>query len=209
MIRCRLQAKKCKFRDSREVGERLLEQLIVGVRHKKVQEQLLAKPDSYTLDAAMDLARTHEAMISDIEQLHNDKLTVDYVSRQNNDRRSTHPCAYCGGSHPPKPMNRCPAYGSQCDACGKPNHWKKVCRATGQQEPARFRRSSRPRLLQQRPRSQSRHRGPTAERRPTYRQRDSSHTRVYAVEQSPSLAESFDALTFDIVNVEYHPGRQA
>ena len=38
MIRCRLQAKKCKFRDSREVGERLLEQLIVGVRHKKVQE---------------------------------------------------------------------------------------------------------------------------------------------------------------------------
>ena len=201
MIRCRLQAKKCKFRDSREVGERLLEQLIVGVRHKKVQEQLLAKPDSYTLDAAMDLARTHEAMISDIEQLHNDKLTVDYVSRQNNDRRSTHPCAYCGGSHPPKPKNRCPAYGSQCDACGKPNHWKKVCRATGQQEPARFRRSSRPRLLQQRPRSQSRHRGPTAERRPTYRQRDSSHTRVYAVEQSPSLAESFDALTFDIVNV--------
>ena len=201
MIRCRLQAEKCKFRDFREVGERLLEQLIVGIRHNKVQEQLLAKSDTFTLDAAMDIARTHEAMISDIEQLHSDKVTVDHVSRQNSDRRSTRPCAYCGGSHPPKPKSQCPAYGSQCDSCGKANHWKNVCRATGQQDTARFRSVGRSCPFQQRPRSQSRHRVPIAERRPTHRHRDNSHTRVHAVEQSPTLAESFDALTFDIVNV--------
>ena len=70
-----------------------------------------------------------------------------------------------------------------------------------QQDNARFRSVGRSRPFQQRPRSQSRQRVPIAERRPTHRHRDNSHTRVHAVEQSPTLAESFDALTFDIVNV--------
>ena len=149
---------------SRLPGSRRTTAGATDCRHKKVQEQLLAKSDTFTPDAAMDIARTHGAMISDIEQLHSDKVTVDHVSRQNSDRRSTHPCAYCGGSHPTKPKSRCPAYGSQCDTCGKANHWKNVCRATGQQDTARFRPVGRSRPLQQRPRSQSRHCVPIAER---------------------------------------------
>ena len=88
---------------------------------QKVQEQLIAKPESYTLDSAMDLARTDEAMITDIEQLPNENMAVDYITQGKGDRWARQ-CNYCGGSHPPKPKTRCPAYGSQCDSCGKPNH---------------------------------------------------------------------------------------
>ena len=36
MTRCKTQAHKCKFRDATETEERLIEQLVVGVRHGKV-----------------------------------------------------------------------------------------------------------------------------------------------------------------------------
>ena len=35
MTRCKTQARKCKFRDTTETEERLIEQLVVGVRHGK------------------------------------------------------------------------------------------------------------------------------------------------------------------------------
>ena len=40
MMRCKLQAKKCNFRDVIETDERLVEQLIIGIRHSKMQEKL-------------------------------------------------------------------------------------------------------------------------------------------------------------------------
>ena len=36
MTRCKMQARKCKFRDATETEERLIEQLVVSVRHGKV-----------------------------------------------------------------------------------------------------------------------------------------------------------------------------
>ena len=69
MTRCRNQATKCKFRDDTDVGERLIEQLIIGTKHKKVQERLLSKGESLTLDEAMDICRTYEAMLTQMGQL--------------------------------------------------------------------------------------------------------------------------------------------
>ena len=57
MTRCRNQATKCKFRDEIETNDRLIEQLIKGTKHKKVQEKLLENPD-LSLDKAMDIGRT-------------------------------------------------------------------------------------------------------------------------------------------------------
>ena len=69
MIRCRNPATKCKFRDVTEVHERLIEQLIIRSRHKKVQKLLLFKGDSPTLDEAMDLlCRTQEATLTQMGQ---------------------------------------------------------------------------------------------------------------------------------------------
>ena len=49
MTRCKTQARKCKFRDDTETEERLIEQLVVGVRHGKVQEKLSCRDDTLTL----------------------------------------------------------------------------------------------------------------------------------------------------------------
>ena len=68
MTRCQNQATKCKFRDGTDVGERLIEQLIIGTKHKKVQERLLSKGESLMLDEAMDVFRTYEAMFTQIEK---------------------------------------------------------------------------------------------------------------------------------------------
>ena len=48
---------KCRFRDALEAEERLIEQLIIGIRHAKIQEKLLSHDDILTLDAAMDITR--------------------------------------------------------------------------------------------------------------------------------------------------------
>ena len=38
-------------------------------------------------------------------------------------------CKYCGGNHQ---RRQCPAYGKDCKACGKKNHFAKKCRSRGQ-----------------------------------------------------------------------------
>ena len=48
MTRCKTQARKCQFRDAVETEERLIEQLILGVKHPKIQEKLLGRDDTLT-----------------------------------------------------------------------------------------------------------------------------------------------------------------
>ena len=61
---------KCKFADAGEVNTCLLEQLIVGSRHKTVQEKLLEKGDQLSsLDEGLEVARTHEATATQMAQL--------------------------------------------------------------------------------------------------------------------------------------------
>ena len=48
-----------------------MEQLIIGTKHKKVQERLLSKGESLTLDDAMDVCRIYEAMLTQMDQLDN------------------------------------------------------------------------------------------------------------------------------------------
>lgn len=114
MIRCKLQAKKCKFRDGREISERLLEQLIIGAIHKTVQETLLGKDEKLTLDDVMDIARTRN-----MKQLAGESSSSINTVRKTN--RHSHPdkCSYCGGNHPAKPRKGCPAY-----VCSMYRVWK-------------------------------------------------------------------------------------
>ena len=53
-----------------------------------------------------------------------DAATVDAI-------RSKRTCRNCGGTHPFRPRDCCPAYNSTCHKCGKKNHWQNVCRSTG------------------------------------------------------------------------------
>ena len=49
--------------------ERLIEQLIIRTRERKVQEDLLKKDEKLKLDKAIDIARTREATINDMKSL--------------------------------------------------------------------------------------------------------------------------------------------
>ena len=66
---CGNQTTKCKFRDLTEADERLIEQLIDGTKHKKIQERLLEKGEDLAFDKAIDIARTYKATQSQLDQL--------------------------------------------------------------------------------------------------------------------------------------------
>jgi len=68
MARCKIQAQKCRFSEV-ELEERLIKQLTIGIRERKVQEVLLRKDDKLKLDKAMDIARTRETTINDMKSL--------------------------------------------------------------------------------------------------------------------------------------------
>ena len=84
ITRCKLQAKKCKF-SATEMDDRLIEQLIIGTKYMKVQGRLLGKDEKLKLDAALDVASTHEATESHINMMKavsNHKMNVDAVRRK-------------------------------------------------------------------------------------------------------------------------------
>jgi len=91
MARCKLQAQKCQFTEA-EMEERLIEQLIIGTRERKVQENVLGKDEKLKLDKAMDIARTREATVNDMKSLElqgasagTDEANIDAV------RQDSHP----------------------------------------------------------------------------------------------------------------------
>ena len=142
IARCRLQAQSCSFADEADLCTRLVEQLIVGTRHRSVQEKLLERGDQLTtLDEALDIARTHEATIRQMAQLGKpapQPAEVEAIGahgrRPNNaghnssKKSSTINCMYCGQVHV-RDKNACPALGKECSVCGKKNHFAKVCKS--------------------------------------------------------------------------------
>ena len=116
MTRRKTQARKCRFRDAVETDERLIEQLIMGVRHVQIQEKLLSRDDQLTLDIAMDIARTHDATLGNMQQFagetsisHLSRVNKRWPAHRNNQREDQPTC-------------------TKCNACGLLYHCKSVCR---------------------------------------------------------------------------------
>ena len=127
VARCRLKAKECAFTNAKETQERLVEQLISGTRHLELQKELLQKDDTLTIDQAIDLGRTHEASLLHMKQMAEmcDTKAVNAITSKD---KFDKPCRNCGRVHPFKPREKCPAWGTSCAKCDKPNHWASQCR---------------------------------------------------------------------------------
>ncbi|XP_014775825.1 uncharacterized protein LOC106873112 [Octopus bimaculoides] len=128
-------AEKCKFKDK---DERIVDQLIWGCAHKEVQKSLIGK-DALQLAEAVDTARAFEATTKQMASLTLQRNTtgssVDTVSK----RRMKHihkqrTYQYCGTDHEFNDRRKYPAFGTHCKACGKPNHWGKMCRLVKSQK---------------------------------------------------------------------------
>ena len=96
LARCKLQAKKCKFRDNQETEKRLIEQVITGTRHPEFQNLLLSKGIEVTLQEALNSDRTREASLNHMKQMAEIQGWGD--SQEINTKKRSH-CKRCGNTH--------------------------------------------------------------------------------------------------------------
>ena len=122
VAKCKLQAKKCKFRDNQETEERLIEQVITGTRHPELQKRLLSKGIELTLQEALNSGRTYEASLNNKKQI---AEIQGGDSQEMNTIKQSH-YKRCKNTHGYQ-KGKCPACGTICSACGKKNHWAKMC----------------------------------------------------------------------------------
>lgn len=126
VARLRLQSDKCKF-TSEERPQRILEQLIFGAAHAKIQEKLLTKGEELTLDEAINLYRTFEANQQHMEQFREPSDGQIHAIRHSRGARPKEVrCRYCDRTHEMS-RNACPALHSECGKCGKVGHWAAAC----------------------------------------------------------------------------------
>jgi hypothetical protein len=140
MSRLRLQTRLCDYRTkvvegetNCELDEKLIELLIAGTLYTDVQKELLAKDKSLKLEAAMQVARNHEASLIHMKQLkatqsvpQSGATTVAAIQKGRKGPSRGMQCQKCGKKHFYK--DRCPAHGAKCHNCGRMNHWASVCK---------------------------------------------------------------------------------
>ena len=139
VTRAQLQAQKCDF-SMNELEERLIELIIASTPIADFQKKLLEEQKGVRLAQVVKMGRTFEATDSHVQQLQNmANPTQASVSAIKSTQKGSHPCGNCGQHHKPR---ECPAYGTECYTCGKPNHWKDFCR-DGKQKPRQSFRGQR------------------------------------------------------------------
>ena len=129
------------------------DRLVLGVRDVELSEKLQLQPD-LKLQGAVQQARQFELVKLQLNEQRQSQQSVDAVGQRSTrgasrggprggQHRQLHPaqggrhhttdshqksCTNCGGNHDrSKP---CPAKGKRCRACGKQNHFERVCRSS-------------------------------------------------------------------------------
>ncbi|GFN88400.1 Gag-Pol protein [Plakobranchus ocellatus] len=126
-------SKKCKSGNLQE--ELLRDRLVCGIISEKLKECLL-REDKVTLDKAVDIccaaeeSQKHIKMMETeckVNKIEKKKPSRPTPSKHPQKQRSQNACVWCGKQHP---LRLCPAFGKKNSACGKPNHFKDVCRSS-------------------------------------------------------------------------------
>jgi transposase InsO family protein len=146
-------AKNCKFGEI--CDELIRDRIVVGVNNDKIKERLL-RDGGLTLKKAIDACRASEESKNMMKNLNEEAVVVGAVKKRSQvakptstpmktshkqqnkqqfaqkDREKTFTCRRCGNVHGPR---NCPAFGTECPKCQKPNHFAKCCRTTAMSRP--------------------------------------------------------------------------
>ncbi|XP_062583203.1 uncharacterized protein LOC134244964 [Saccostrea cucullata] len=136
-------AMDCDYADNNDV---LIDLIISGVRHRKVQERLLEQGQDITLKKAIEIGQQFELSQAQVKLMRGEEvLKIDSYSQKKHTTKfnvsrnktvktgkpkaykpSDNPnCSSCGLEHE---RGKCPALGTICSYCKQRNPWKKVCR---------------------------------------------------------------------------------
>lgn len=132
--RLRAQAERC------EAGTRTLDwmmviQIITGIVANDTRKKLLEEERS--LDEAIKICKNEESVAQNLKAYSNSKVDVSvevqrviHPATDDSGSRSTArvKCTNCGRFGHYAKQSMCPALGKTCDACGKLNHFKAVCK---------------------------------------------------------------------------------
>lgn len=145
----RIMLMDCEYADSDDM---LIDAIIAGVREKRVQERLLDKGEDLNLAKALEIPQQFEMSQKQMKIVREEDTKVSFMSsrakhaahhknvksydhkqvkpkqqRQTSENK-TRNCSKCG-KDPRHPWNegKCPAKGSICSHCRKPNHWAAAC----------------------------------------------------------------------------------
>ena len=114
------------------------DRLVCGITSDTVRKLLLTK-DKLTLAKAINICQINELSeqrikeLSDTTEVHSLQRRARTQKKTPVERKATHTgdtCDNCGSKHA-KQREACPANGKECRACGKLNHFQKVCRSKG------------------------------------------------------------------------------
>lgn len=138
------QVRECAFGDLRD--DMVLHALTLGLDQERTRRRLF-ETKNLDLEKAITLCRLAEDTEGEMRKLKlNEEVQAVYKTRQKKAKRRprsqpTHTssnkadkCGKCGTEHPPR---QCPAFGSECYACKKKNHYAKCCRAPQAQSKAK------------------------------------------------------------------------
>ena len=128
-------AKLCKYGTLET--EMIRDRIVVGIVRTEVKDRLLREP-TLTLDSAISICRADEESRKGLDLMKKEALvnTINQGGRKTKDKYSqrkpfnskpANRCQRCGLGHSGR---NCPAMGTTCKKCSKPNHWASMCRAT-------------------------------------------------------------------------------
>ncbi|CAH1252634.1 RTL1 [Branchiostoma lanceolatum] len=124
------------------------DRILCGISDGKVRERLLRESD-LSLKKCGEICRAAEVSRRSIQTMKNSEDIVHYAYKPGKARAkkqavpqtwktsSAGSCSYCAKKHPPG-RDACPAYGKECSACGKPNHFARACKSADKKQPRKM-----------------------------------------------------------------------
>ena len=129
----------------KEIDRQLKEQFIHSLNDKSMLDEIIRELTSRNSNVQttskdvlvwakrVEAQRVQASMLNDITETKAFDEVKKETELKNTWRREAHvethqrwPCRYCGGGHT---LRQCLAYGKTCAACGKTEHFRKVCRS--------------------------------------------------------------------------------